>query len=184
MFYGTSIFKSVGVSSSKAVNFILGAIQVAMTAFTAWLMDRAGRRLLLMTSSGIMATCLILVGLSFYSEAHMQGHAPETFFSTLAVVALLVYIIGFSLGMGAIPWIIMSEILPAKIKDFAGSVATLANWLSSFAVTATFNLLMDWSSSGTFWIYAAVCIIMFAFVLLGLPETKGRSLEEIQSSFQ
>eukprot|EP01018_Ginkgo_biloba_P008198 Gb_25440 [translate_table: standard] len=224
MFYSTSIFKSAGecypycyfsfvireystgISSGNAATLALGAIQVVMTAVTGWLMDKAGRRLLLMISSGGMAICLFLVGLAFFLKNHISGAAHyDTFFSVLALTSLLVYIISFSLGMGAIPWIIMSEILPVNVKGVAGSIATLANWSSSWAVTMTINLLLEWSSAGsdlqldigfqskkdtsylfagTFWIYAAVAIFTLIFVALWVPETKGRALEEIQSSFR
>jgi len=184
MFYGTYIFKSAGVSSSKVATLGLGAIQVVMTAFTAWLMDKVGRRLLLMISSGGMAICLFLVGLAFFLENHVPGASHETAYSILALTGVLVYIVAFSLGIGAIPWIIMSEILPVNVKDVGGSIATLINWLSSFAVTMTVNLLLEWSTSGTFWIYALVAAFTVLFVALWVPETKGRTLEEIQSSFQ
>jgi SP family sugar porter-like MFS transporter len=174
-----------GISSSDAASLGLGAIQVIMTAIAVWLMDKAGRRLLLMVSSGGMAICLFLVSLSFYLKAH-SGVASqyETFFTILALVSLMIYIASFSLGVGAIPWIIMSEILPANVKGVGGSVATLSNWLTSWAVTMTINLLLQWSSAGTFMIYAIVSALILVFVALCVPETKGRTLEEIQSSFR
>lgn len=184
MFYSTYIFKSAGVSSSKVATLGLGAIQVVMTAFAAWLMDKAGRRLLLLISSGGAAICLFLVGLAFFLKNHVSGGSHETGYSVLALTGVLVYIIAFSLGMGAVPWIIMSEILPVNVKGVGGSIATLTNWLTSFLVTMTINLLLEWSSSGTFWIYALVAAFTFVFVALWVPETKGRTLEEIQFSFQ
>lgn len=184
MFYSTYIFKSAGVSSSKVATLGLGAIQVVMTAFAAWLMDKAGRRLLLLISSGGTAICLFLVGLAFFLKNHVSGGSHETGYSVLALTGVLVYIIAFSLGMGAVPWIIMSEILPVNVKGVGGSIATLTNWLTSFLVTMTINLLLEWSSSGTFWIYALVAAFTFVFVALWVPETKGRTLEEIQFSFQ
>eukprot|EP01018_Ginkgo_biloba_P032859 Gb_40254 [translate_table: standard] len=185
MFYSSSIFKSAGISSGDAASLGLGAIQVVMTAVAVWLMDRAGRRLLLMISSGGMAVCLFLVGLSFYLKTHLAGAAHfETFLSVLALTSLLIYIVSFSLGIGAIPWIIMSEILPVNVKGLAGSVATLANWSTSWAVTMTINLLLEWSSAGTFMLYALLCALTLVFVALCVPETKGRTLEEIQSSFR
>uniref|UniRef100_A0A0C9QVY9 TSA: Wollemia nobilis Ref_Wollemi_Transcript_4894_1889 transcribed RNA sequence n=1 Tax=Wollemia nobilis TaxID=56998 RepID=A0A0C9QVY9_9CONI len=184
MFYSTSIFTSAGISSANAASLGLGAIQVFMTGVAVWLMDRAGRRLLLMVSSGGMAICHFLVGLSFYLKTHVaEASQYETFFSVLALTSLLIFIVSFSLGMGAIPWIIMSEILPVNVKGFAGSVATLANWMTSWAVTMSINLLMAWSYSGTFMLYGLVCAFTLGFVALCVPETKGRTLEEIQSSF-
>eukprot|EP01018_Ginkgo_biloba_P005792 Gb_18068 [translate_table: standard] len=185
MFYSSSIFKSAGISSGDAATLGLGAVQVIMTAVTAVLVDKAGRRLLLMVSSGGMAVCLFLVGLAFYLKTHLTGELHlETFVSVLALTSLLVYIVSFSLGIGAIPWVIMSEILPVNVKGLAGSVATLANWSSSWLVTMTINLLLEWSPTGTFWLYALICCLTLVFVALCVPETKGRTLEEIESSFR
>uniref|UniRef100_A0A0D6R0V1 Major facilitator superfamily (MFS) profile domain-containing protein n=1 Tax=Araucaria cunninghamii TaxID=56994 RepID=A0A0D6R0V1_ARACU len=183
MFYSTSIFKSAGISSGNGATFGLGAIQVIMTACTAWLMDKAGRRILLMISSGGIALCSFLVGLAFFLESHISGDSYETYFSILALIGLWGYIVSFALGTGAIPWIIMSEILPPNVKGIGGSIATLVNWLSSWVVTMTANLLLEWSSSGTFWIYASLALFTLFFVALWVPETKGRSLEAIHSSF-
>uniref|UniRef100_A0A0D6QXN1 Major facilitator superfamily (MFS) profile domain-containing protein n=1 Tax=Araucaria cunninghamii TaxID=56994 RepID=A0A0D6QXN1_ARACU len=184
MFYSTSIFKSAGISSGNVATLGLGATQVIMTGFAAWLMDRAGRRVLLMISSGGMTVCIFLVGLAFFLKTYVSGDTYQTLFSVMALIGLLVYIIAFSLGLGAIPWIIMSEILPPNVKGVAGSIATLANWLSSWAVTMTINLLLAWSSPGTFWIFAGVCLFTLIFVALWVPETKGQTLEAIQSSFR
>nr|ACY26055.1 sugar transporter protein ERD6-S [Zea mays] len=97
---------------------------------------------------------------------------------------LIAFVIAFSLGLGAIPWIIMSEILPVNIKSLAGSVATLANWLTAWAITMTASLMLNWSSGGTFAIYAVVSTMALIFVCLWVPETKGRTLEEIAFSFR
>ncbi|PKI58001.1 hypothetical protein CRG98_021581 [Punica granatum] len=102
----------------------------------------------------------------------------------LSLIGVVAFVISFSLGMGAIPWLIMAEILPVSIKGLAGSVAVLTNWLTSFAITMSANLLLDWSPGGTFTMYAAVAAFTVAFVTLWVPETKGRTLEEIQSSFR
>ncbi|AES77878.2 sugar transporter [Medicago truncatula] len=85
--------------------------------------------------------------------------------STLAVTGILVYIGSFSIGMGAIPWVVMSEIFPVNIKGQAGSIATIVNWFGAWLCSYTFNFLMSWSS------YVAV-----------VPETKGKSLEQLQAA--
>ena len=102
----------------------------------------------------------------------------------VSLVGVVAYVIAFSFGMGSIPWIIMSEILPVSIKCVAGSFATLANWLTSFGITMTANLLLNWSAAGTFASYMTVSALTLVFVILWVPETKGRTLEEIQWSFQ
>ncbi|XP_057814286.2 sugar transporter ERD6-like 4 [Cryptomeria japonica] len=180
MFYNSSIFKSAGISDAEVASLVLAGVQVVMTGFIAWLMDKAGRRLLLMISSAGMAASLFLIGIAFYLKNHVLGASYLS--SILALIGLLACIISFSIGMGAIPWIIMSEILPINVKGIAGSMATLANWSLSWAVTMTINLLLEWSETGTFMLYALFSGLTLTFVVLFVPETKGRTLEEIEAS--
>lgn len=182
MFYNSSIFEAAGITSANAASLGLASIQVVMTGFIAWLMDKAGRRLLLMISSTGMAISLLLIAFAFYMKVHML--AATHIASILALVGLLAYIVSFSLGMGAIPWILMSEILPVNVKGVAGSVATLANWALSWAVTMTINLLLEWSTVGTFLLYAFFTVLTVIFVVLCVPETKGKTLEEIEASYR
>ncbi|KAB5556862.1 hypothetical protein DKX38_007771 [Salix brachista] len=184
-FYSSNIFANAGISSSNLATFGLGAIQVAATGVASWLMDKAGRRLLLIISTAGVTLSLLLVAIAFYLEGifpkdsnlyHMMG--------ILSLGGLVAVVIFFSVGLGAIPWIIMSEVLPVNIKGLAGSVATLASWLTSWLVTMTANLLMTWSSAGTFTIYTVVSAFTVIFVTLWVPETKERTLEEIQTSFR
>ncbi|XP_038987489.1 sugar transporter ERD6-like 6 [Phoenix dactylifera] len=185
LFYAGSIFKASGLSDSNLATCGLGAIQVVATGITTWLLDKAGRRLLLIISTAGMTISIGIVSVAFYLKGVISEDSDFYFtLSVLSLVGLVAYVISFSLGLGAIPWIIMSEILPVNIKGLAGSVATLGNWLSSWAITMTANLLLSWSSGGTFTIYAVVCAFSLVFVILWVPETKGRSLEEIQWSFR
>ncbi|KAK3415679.1 hypothetical protein EUGRSUZ_H01584 [Eucalyptus grandis] len=100
----------------------------------------------------------------------------------LAVTGILLYIAAFSAGMGAVPWVVMSEIFPINIKGVAGGFATLVNWFGAWAVSYTFNYLMSWSSFGTFLLYAVINAAGMVFVITVVPETKGRSLEQIQAA--
>ncbi|KAM3704994.1 hypothetical protein ACB098_03G046800 [Castanea mollissima] len=84
--------------------------------------------------------------------------------------------------MGGIPWVIMSEIFPIHIKGSAGSLVTLVSWIGSWVVSYTFNYLFDWSSAGTFFIFAVICGMGILFIAKLVPETKGCTLEEIQAS--
>ncbi|EYU40169.1 hypothetical protein MIMGU_mgv1a005232mg [Erythranthe guttata] len=190
LFYSSSIFQSAGISSGKAATFGIGAIQVVVTGISTTLMDKAGRRILLIVSCSLMTLSSLLVAMAFYLKVCSYDFSdilPEKSHSTmgiLSLIGLLILVIGFSIGLGAVPWIIMSEILPVSIKSLAGSVATLANWLSASVVTMTANLLLTWSSGGTFLIYALVSAFTVVFVALWVPETKGRTLEEIQISLK
>nr|GMC94943.1 sugar transporter ERD6-like 6 [Ipomoea batatas]GMD00866.1 sugar transporter ERD6-like 6 [Ipomoea batatas] len=183
LFYSSKIFASAGVSSSKAATFALGAIQVIVTVIATTLMERAGRRLLLLISAPTMAAGSILVSAAFFLKDFCPEHLHH-YLGVMSMVGILILVIGFALGLGGVPWIIMSEILPVNVKSLGGSVATLSNWLAAWIVTMTANLLMDWSKGGTFALYALVSVFTVVFVKLWVPETKGKTLEEIQASFR
>ncbi|CAH9077883.1 unnamed protein product [Cuscuta europaea] len=185
LFYSSNIFHTAGISSSNVATFGVGAVQVIATAVSVWLADKSGRRLLLIVSSTGMAISLLLISVSFF----MKGYVSEDsslygILGIISIVGVMCMIVFFSLGLGPVPWLIMSEILPIKIKGLAGSVATLANWLCSWVITATAPVLLDWSSGGTFIIYTVVSAFTIAFVSIWVPETKGKGLEEIQNSFK
>ncbi|KAL7105061.1 hypothetical protein ACP275_07G022100 [Erythranthe tilingii] len=179
-FYSSETFVAAGFSSGKIGTIAYAIIQVPITMVGAVLMDKSGRRPLLMVSaSGTFIGC-ILTGASFYlkGQALLLEWVP-----ILAVSGVLVFVAAFSIGMGAVPWVIMSEIFPIHVKGVAGSLVVLVNWLGAWAVSYTFNFLMSWSSTGTFSIYAGVCAMTVVFVAKVVPETKGKTLEEIQASF-
>ncbi|XP_035548661.1 sugar transporter ERD6-like 7 [Juglans regia] len=94
----------------------------------------------------------------------------------------LLYIGSFSAGMGAVPWVVMSEIFPINIKGRGGSLATQVNWFGAWLCSYTFNFLMSWSSYGTFILYGAINALAIVFVVTVVPETKGRTLEQIQAA--
>ncbi|RZC56101.1 hypothetical protein C5167_014961 [Papaver somniferum] len=177
-FYVSHIFEAAGFPSALGT-VIYACIQVPITGLGALLMDKAGRRpLLFVSASGLLGGCLLLAT-SFYMQAH------EIFLEavpTLALTGILTYVGSFSMGMGAVPWVIMSEVFPLNIKGTAGSLVTLVNWFGSWVVSFTFNFLMSWSSYGTFLLYAAVNLSAILFIAKMVPETKGRTLEEIQAS--
>lgn len=177
-FYTGSIFESSGFPSDVGT-IIYAIIQVPITALGAVLIDRAGRKpLLLVSATGLVIGC-ILTGTSFYLKGHEIAVKGGPI---LAVTGILVYIGSFSIGMGAVPWVVMSEIYPINIKGAAGSLATLVNWFGAWACSYTFNFLMTWNSFGTFILYAAVNALSILFVIKIVPETKGRTLEQIQAS--
>ncbi|KAK1549440.1 hypothetical protein Q3G72_002161 [Acer saccharum] len=184
-FYSSTIFASAGVTSSNAATVGIGAVQVIATGVSALLIDRAGRRLLLIISSAGMTVSLLIAAASFFGKDYVsEDSSLHSIFSISAVVGVVALVLTFSLGMGAIPWVIMSEILPINIKGLAGSIATLGNWFCCWLITMTINLLLTWSSGGTFTIYMLVSAFTLVFVTIWVPETKGRTLEEIQLSFR
>ncbi|XP_033145209.1 sugar transporter ERD6-like 5 isoform X4 [Brassica rapa] len=115
----------------------------------------------------------------------VQISAAGTFIGCLLVAlsfSLQVYTGSFLLGMGGIPWVIMSEIFPIDIKGSAGSLVTVVSWVGSWIVSFAFNFLMNWSPAGTFYVFATICGVTVIFVAKLVPETKSRTLEEIQFS--
>ncbi|XP_043719143.1 sugar transporter ERD6-like 7 [Telopea speciosissima] len=178
VFYASQIFVSAGFPPNVG-NILYALLQVVVTAVGATLIDRAGRRPLLMVSaSGLLAGSL-LIAMSFYFKTFQ--YFPKSV-PILALAGVLLYIGSFSVGMGAVPWVVMSEIFPINVKGTAGSLVTLVNWLGSWVTSYTFNLLVTWSSYGTFFFYAAICAMALIFIFKVVPETKGRTLEDIQAS--
>lgn len=177
-FYTSNIFEEAGFSSSVGT-ITYAILQVIVTAIGAALVDRAGRKpLLLISGAGLVLGCIV-TGLSFFLKVHdLAADAVPI----LAVTGILLYIAAFSAGMGAVPWVVMSEIFPINIKGVAGGFATLVNWFGAWAVSYTFNYLMSWSSYGTFLLYAGINAAGMVFVITVVPETKGRSLEQIQAA--
>ncbi|GJV71071.1 sugar transporter ERD6-like protein 7 [Tanacetum coccineum] len=158
---------------------IYAVLQVIITALNALFVDNAGiKPLLLVSGARLVMGCLLAV-ISFYLKAYEIGLAAAP---ALAVTGILLYIASFSAGMGAVPWIIMSEIFPINIKGAAVSLATLTNWFGTWAVSFTSKFLLSWSSYGTFLLDAAINIAGILFIIVMVPETKGRTLEQIQAA--
>ncbi|KAF5785115.1 putative major facilitator, sugar transporter, major facilitator superfamily [Helianthus annuus] len=177
-FYTSSIFESAGFPGDLGT-IIYALLQIVVTALNALFLDKAGRKpLLLVSATGLVLGCLT-TALSFYLKTYEIGLSTVP---ALAVTGILLYIVSFSAGMGAIPWVIMSEVFPINIKGAAGSLATLVNWFGAWAISFTFNFLLSWSSYGTFIIYAAINAGAIVFVIKMVPETKGRTLEQIQAA--
>ncbi|XP_048235892.1 sugar transporter ERD6-like 8 [Ricinus communis] len=178
IFYANQIFASAGVPPSVG-SILYSGLQVLMTAFAASLVDRAGRRPLLIVSATGLLLSNALIGTSFFLKGN---HLALELVPILAITGVMFYIAFFSLGMGAIPWVLMSELFPLHLKGIAGSLVTLVNWFGAWFISFTFNFLMGWSSFGTFFLYACICLCNIFFIVKMVPETKGRTLEEIQAS--
>ncbi|KAL7120519.1 hypothetical protein ACP275_02G127800 [Erythranthe tilingii] len=176
-YYASAIFSSAGFSYRVGTTTMV-IVQVPMTVLGTLLMDKSGRRpLLLVSATGTCLGCL-LIGLSYL----LQDLKLWDFSPSLAFGGVLIFSGSFSLGMGGIPWVIMSEIFPINIKGLAGSLVTVVNWFGTWIITYSFNFLAQWSSAGTFLVFASVCGLTVIFIVKLVPETKGRTLEEIQAS--
>uniref|UniRef100_A0A7N0UP08 Major facilitator superfamily (MFS) profile domain-containing protein n=1 Tax=Kalanchoe fedtschenkoi TaxID=63787 RepID=A0A7N0UP08_KALFE len=180
-FYSGETFKSAGFASGKIGIIAFACLQIPLTAVAAFLMDRCGRKPLLLVSATGTFLGSFLSATAFLVKAQ-RPHWLEQWVPLLVLAGVLLYIGSFSIGMGAVPWVIMSEVFPINVKGSAGSMVTLAHWLCAWAVSYTYNFLTDWSFAGTFYLYSGICAATVVFVAKVVPETKGRTLEEIQAS--
>lgn len=180
IFYQTSIFQAAGIDNRNEVALSVMAVQVGVTIVAVLVVDKLGRRVLLVTAASGMCISAICEGIFFYLN-DVSGNENVGW---LAITAAYGYIATFSLGVGAIPWLIMAEIFPDKVRGLAASIATMTNWLCSFIVTQFLDQLRSAITFyGVFWLFAGMCLIMVLFVLFMVPETKGKTFEEIQAYF-
>ncbi|KAM9811146.1 solute carrier family 2, facilitated glucose transporter member 8 [Neosynchiropus ocellatus] len=194
MFYAENIFQQAHFQQSGLASVIVGLIQVVFTAVAALIMDKAGRKLLLVISGVAMAISTTAFGVYFYlmtkplhAGSSAQLLAPETNgdLAWLALASMCVFIMGFALGWGPIPWLVMSEIFPVKVRGFASAICVLTNWTMAFIITKTFqDMMTTMTSAGTFWLFASTCVANVVFTVVFIPETKGRTLEQIEAIFR
>lgn len=180
IFYTTNIFEAAdtGISSATAT-IIVGVIQVIATFVSSLVVDRLGRKLLLLQSALIMGLCLVSLGTYFYLNEQTDVDVSSLGF--IPILSLCIFIVSFSLGFGPVPWLMAGEIFAADVKSYLVPVAGTTNWTLAFFITKFFGNLVNAINMGpTFWIFAGCCFVGFAFILFVIPETKGLSLIEIQ----
>ncbi|KAF8016865.1 hypothetical protein BT93_H2161 [Corymbia citriodora subsp. variegata] len=164
-FYMSSILERAGASST-AGSITTAIVRLAANIVAVFLMDKFGRRPLLLVSASGACLAGFLIGLSFLLQDY---HQSTDVVSTLTFIGIVVFSGFFSLGLGGIPWIIMAEIFPINVKGSAGSLVSMVSWFGSWLVSYTFNYFFEWSSAAL-------------FIAKMVPETKGRTLEEIEAS--
>jgi sugar porter (SP) family MFS transporter len=171
--YAEEIFSAAGYGISGTLfNIVLtGSVSLIFTIFSMFMVDRWGRKALMLTGAGGLAIVYVIIAAGYY--LHMQG----VFMVFWVVTAISIY----SLTLAPITWVLLSEIFPNKIRGHAMSVATFALWFSCAALTLSFPFLnRGLGTSGTFAVYSGICFIGFFYILKKLPETKGKSLEQIE----
>ena len=177
LYYAPEIFKAAGAGTNTALQqtILIGFINVVFTFVAIYAVDKWGRRTLLLFGSAGMGVCLLVIGGAFHFNASQ---------SWLLLPFILLYIAFFASSMGPVVWVIMSEIFPTRIRGTAMSIATVMLWIGCYAVSQTFPMFNEgFGSALTFWIYMFMTVITFFFVLKVVPETKGRTLEDIENSW-
>jgi sugar porter (SP) family MFS transporter len=175
IYYGSIVFLEhvphQTASTALWANVIIGAINFVATIVGMLLIDRSGRKTLLMTAFGGMALSLVAVS----AAIHLQASG------LIVLTLILTYVACFAVGVGTGTWVLMSEICPTKVRGRAMSLATVFLWCGTLLVTLTFLSLVNlFTAAGVFLLYAVVSIAAFLFVWRGVPETKGKTLEEIE----
>jgi SP family xylose:H+ symportor-like MFS transporter len=178
MYYAANIFRNMGANTDTSMlqTIIVGIINMLFTIVAIFTVDRFGRKPLMITGAMIMGISMFSLGFSFY--------AGKTGFGALAF--MLLYIAGFAMSWGPVTWVLLSEIFPNSIRG-AMSIPVATLWISNLIVSWTFPMMNDniwltekFNHGFTYWIYGIMCFLALAFVWKFIPETKGKSLEEIE----
>ncbi len=171
--YAEEIFRAAGYDISSVVKNIAwtGSVNLVFTFVALGVVDKGGRRPLMLFGSAGLAVAYTAMGFCYYR--HVTG---------LPVLLLVLAAIAcYAMSLAPVTWVIISEIFPNRIRGAAMSIAVMSLWIACFILTYTFPLLnKSLGAAGTFWIYAAICVCGFVFILKKLPETKGKTLEEIE----
>ncbi|BBL68487.1 sugar porter family MFS transporter [Methanoculleus chikugoensis] len=185
IYYAPTIFQFAGLHSagaSIAATAGVGAVNVLATVAAVVLVDRTGRRPLLLAGIAGMVVSLAVLGAGFALSGAVQS---GSLLGLITAVSLMAYVASFAIGLGPVFWLLIAEIYPLNVRGRAMSVATVANWGANFLITLTFLTLVGiLEQAGVFWLYALVGLLAWFFVLRLVPETKGLTLEEIEEHFR
>jgi SP family galactose:H+ symporter-like MFS transporter len=179
IYYAPTIIQSAGIPSASGAILAtagIGIVNVITTVFAMWLIDRAGRRPLLLIGIAGMIVSLVVLGVAFTIPSGAAW---------ISVACLMAYVASFAISLGPIFWLLTSEIYPLKLRGLAQGTAATANWAANLLVSMTFlTLIQALGASWTFWLYGLLAIASWIFSYSLVPETKGRSLEEIEQGWR
>lgn len=179
IYYAPTLLHGAGLGNSASLlaNVVNGGVNVGMTLVAIRLLDRVGRRPLLITGTSGMVVGMLIVGSSFAIGGSRLGGG----YALVAIAGLLVYTGSFAIGLGPVFWLLIAEIYPQHIRGPAMSVATLANWTANFVVTVSFlTLLSAIGGTGAFFLFGFLALVGLIYMIKRVPETKDLSLAEIQ----
>ncbi len=197
IFYAPRVFEAAGITAGHAFGFtaLMGTVKLPAIFIAFALVDKVGRKRLLAIGTAIQVVALVSIAAIFavanrvITTRVVHGRTiPITtiHFSPgqvwILLAGILTFCVAFAMAMGPLPWVIISEIFPARIRGRAASVCIVALWVATFMVAQTFPMLKaDVGMSVTYLIYAGCSLISFLFVMRVLPETKGKTLEQIEA---
>mmetsp|Transcript_24232 Transcript_24232/g.63267 ORF Transcript_24232/g.63267 Transcript_24232/m.63267 type:complete len:507 (+) Transcript_24232:120-1640(+) len=197
LYYATDVFKQAGFGSSSSLDAVfLGVIKLLTTLFTVWRVDQYGRRLLLFVGVSMMTVSLAVVAAGFsqskcsipelsVTECSSDDLSISQDWAIVTMLGLLVYISGYQIGFGPISWLLISEIFPLSVRGSALSVAVMTNFGFYIGVTFFMSVMADvLSTAAVFSIFCCLSLVSIAFVWAFVPETKGKTLEEIEAAMR
>lgn len=180
LFYSQTIFAKTGSSMSPAISTILvGIVQVLASGATPLIVDRLGRKPILLVSAGGMCLAHALMGTFFYMD-HIKSESLDSIM-WLPIFALIFFVTVYCVGFGPLPWAVLGEMFPVNVKSIASSIVASTCWVLGFLVLQFFSTLDEAvGSHWSFWIFGIFCGVAFVFTLTLVMETKGMSLQQIQ----
>lgn len=181
LYYAPTVFNSIGLQAVASIlaTVGIGVINVVLTLVAIWQVDRIGRRPLLLISLSGMTVMLAILGAAFWLPG-LSGNI-----AWIAGGSMILYVAFFAVGLGPVFWLMIAEIYPLEVRGSGEGLASVANWGTNLLVSVTFLTLANMIGQGvTFWLYGAVGVIALVFVYTQVPETMGRSLEEIESDLR
>jgi sugar porter (SP) family MFS transporter len=185
-YYSTTLWKSVGFqeSDSLTISVVTAVTNIAVTFVAIALVDRVGRRPILLFGSVGMTVALATMAIAF-SQAVTVDDAPSLpgAWGPIALVAANLFVVSFGASWGPVVWVLLGEIFPNRIRARALGIAAAAQWIANFAITVSFPPLASFSLVFTYGMYALFAALSFVFVLRVVPETNGLSLEEAETLF-
>lgn len=183
IYYSPIIFQMAGIVSNSASivpAIIIGSVNVMACFVSVLLLDKVGRRKLYMTGICGMIPSLAVLGLCFHFKAYLGASLPY-----FAVLSIVCYIIFIAISLAPLGWLLISEIFPLNVRGVGMSIGSLSHWAFNAVIAFTFlKLINSLGIAGTFWLYAFVCIAGAVWGYYFIPETKGKSLEEIERHWQ
>ncbi|KAL6422859.1 hypothetical protein ACFW04_010412 [Cataglyphis niger] len=183
IFYGLTILESTGVGMEALVQLVIfGVVQVIACVAAALLIDKLGRKVLMVISEAVMCICLCALAGFFVLKSHYPEQIEHMHW--LPLTSVCIYILAFCFGAGPIPWAYMGEIFPTRLKGASSSSAAFFNWMLAFIVTISFPSAVDaFGSAVVLFFFALICALSVVFVIFCMVETKGKTFTEIQHEF-